>query len=220
MAIPGVANVAIWGERDRQIQVLIDPDRLFANGVTADEVVNAARGGAEIGGGGFIDTPNQRLAVSHISGVKSPGDLSNVPVTFRNGTPLRLGDVAELTEGYPPPIGDAIINDEPGIMLSPLAEVVERFGLGYTFSRCDTAALARVLAEAAAPKRDLHEMGERARAFARTNFTWTGYAECALHLFESATDLVREPVVPDAVMSADATGRHAHAVVTRAAAHL
>jgi CzcA family heavy metal efflux pump len=127
MAIPGVANVAIWGERDRQIQVLIDPGRLFANGVTANEVVNAAREGAEIGGGGFIDTPNQRLAVSHISGVKTPEDLSAVPVAVRNGTPIRLGDVAELTEGYPPPIGDAIINDEPGILL-----IVEKQPWGNT----------------------------------------------------------------------------------------
>ena len=127
MAIPGVANVAIWGERDRQIQVLIDPGRLFANGVTADEVVNAAREGAEIGGGGFIDTPNQRFAVSHIAGVKGPEDLSSVPVAVRDGTPIRLGDVAELTEGYPPPIGDAIINDEPGIML-----IVEKQPWGNT----------------------------------------------------------------------------------------
>lgn len=127
MSIPGVANVAIWGERDRQIQVLIDPGRLFANGVTANEVVNAAREGSEIGGGGFIDTPNQRLAVSHIAGVKAPEDLSHVPVALRNGTPIRLGDVSELTEGYPPPIGDAIINDVPGIML-----IVEKQPWGNT----------------------------------------------------------------------------------------
>ena len=30
MAVPGVANVAIWGQRDRQLQVLVDPDRLAA----------------------------------------------------------------------------------------------------------------------------------------------------------------------------------------------
>ena len=34
MAVRGVANVAIWGQRDRQLQVLVDPDRLRANGVT------------------------------------------------------------------------------------------------------------------------------------------------------------------------------------------
>ncbi len=127
MAVPGVANVAIWGERDRQIQVLIDPGRLFANGVTANEVVNAAIEGSEIGGGGFIDTPNQRLAVSHIAGVKTPEDLSNVPVVVRNGTPIMLGDVAELVEGFPAPIGDAIINDGPGLLL-----IVEKQPWGNT----------------------------------------------------------------------------------------
>jgi CzcA family heavy metal efflux pump len=127
MAVPGVANVAIWGERDRQIQVLIDPDNLFANGVTANEVVNAAREGSEIGGGGFIDTPNQRLAVSHIAGVKTPEDLSNVPVAIHNGIPIMLGDVAELVEGFPAPIGDAIINDGPGLLL-----IVEKQPWGNT----------------------------------------------------------------------------------------
>jgi Cu/Ag efflux pump CusA len=38
MAIPGVANVAIWGQRDRQFQVMVDPDRLRLNGVTLDAV--------------------------------------------------------------------------------------------------------------------------------------------------------------------------------------
>ena len=33
MAVPGVANVAVWGQRDRQLQVLVDPDRLRASGV-------------------------------------------------------------------------------------------------------------------------------------------------------------------------------------------
>ena len=44
MAVPGVANVAIWGQRDRQFQVLVDPDRLRAHGVTLDAVV---RGGGD-----------------------------------------------------------------------------------------------------------------------------------------------------------------------------
>ncbi len=43
MAIPGVANVAIWGQRDRQLQVLVDPDRLRANGVTLQDVVTSTR---------------------------------------------------------------------------------------------------------------------------------------------------------------------------------
>jgi CzcA family heavy metal efflux pump len=117
MAIPGVANVSIWGERDRQIQVLIDPYKLYAHRITTGDVVKAAAEGAEIGGGGFVDSQNQRLAVTYSAGVKKPSDLSNVPVAIRDGMPIKLGDVAELVEGYPPPIGDAIINDGPGLLL-------------------------------------------------------------------------------------------------------
>ncbi|GJQ59500.1 MAG: efflux RND transporter permease subunit [Candidatus Scalindua sp. AMX11] len=127
MAIPGVANVAIWGQRDRQIQVLIDPDNLHTHGITASDVVSSVRDATAIGGGGFIDTPNQRLAVSHILSLKSPEDLSSVPVAFRNGVALTLGDVAELRVGFPPPIGDAVINDGPGLLL-----IVEKEPWGNT----------------------------------------------------------------------------------------
>lgn len=127
MAIPGVANVAIWGERDRQIQVLVDPYHLYAHEVTLSDVVRATQEAVQIGGGGFIDTPNQRLAVAHTLSIKKPEDLIHVPVAFRNGAPLKLGNLAELTEGFPPPIGDAIINDGPGLLL-----IVEKQPWGNT----------------------------------------------------------------------------------------
>ena len=117
MAIPGVANVAIWGDYDKQFQVLVDPDRLRAHGITLNTVMLAVGNSVDPISGGFIDTPNQRLAIRHASSVKSPEDLMNTVVTHRNGAPLLLGDVAEVKIGSPPPIGDAIINDVPGILL-------------------------------------------------------------------------------------------------------
>lgn len=117
MSIAGVANVAIWGQRDRQLQVLVDPDRLRAHNVTLGRVQQAARDAVELAGGGYLDTPNQRLAVSHISPIATAEDLAQVVVAFRYGAALRLGDVARVTEGFPAPIGDAIINDGPGLLL-------------------------------------------------------------------------------------------------------
>lgn len=127
MAIPGVANVAIWGQRDQQIQVLVDPIQLHTHGVTANDVVRAVQQAAAISGGGFIDMPNQRLAVTHVSFIKSPADLVQVPVAIRNGVPLKLGELADLTVGSPPPIGNAVINDGPGILL-----IVEKQPWGNT----------------------------------------------------------------------------------------
>ena len=127
MGVSGVANVAIWGQRDRQYQVLVDPERLRAHNITLADVERAAGDAATVAGGGFVDTPNQRLPVRHVSTVVSPEDLARSIVAFRNGAPLRLGDVAKVREGFPPPIGDAIINDVPGLLL-----IVEKQPTGNT----------------------------------------------------------------------------------------
>jgi len=141
MAVPGVANVAIWGERDRQLQVIVDPNRLHNHNVTLDAVIKATKDAVTPETGGFIDTPNQRLSVTNMQAVTAPRDLAQVPVaTSRNaaasGTtnattsfapPLQLGNVAEVREGFPPPIGDAVINDKPGLLL-----IVEKQPQGNT----------------------------------------------------------------------------------------
>lgn len=128
MAIPGVANVAIWGQRDRQLQVLVDPDRLQANEVSLNDVMRAVGDAVAVNGGGSIDTPNQRIAVSHISTVQTPEDLSKAIVVFRDGVPLMIGDVGDVVEDYPMPIGDAVVNGESGLLL-----IVEKQPWGNTF---------------------------------------------------------------------------------------
>ena len=80
MAIPGVANVAIWGQRDRQLQVLVDPDRLRANNLTLTDVVTAAREGTAVAAGGYLETPQQRLAIAHFPAVSTPNDLRQIIV--------------------------------------------------------------------------------------------------------------------------------------------
>ena len=133
LRVPGVANVAIWGERLKMLTVQVEPERLRAHGVTLDEVMEVtadslAAGllfysdGARIGTGGFIDTPNQRLQIRHTSPVVSPEVMAQVPVKVQDGAPLLLGDVANVSYEHQPMIGDAIINDEIGLLL-----IVEKF---------------------------------------------------------------------------------------------
>jgi CzcA family heavy metal efflux pump len=129
MAIPGVANVAVWGGRPRQLQVEVDPDRLAANGVTLDAVVRAASEASAVAAGGFVDTPNQRFAVRQTSLPDDPEALAGALLELRGGGALRLGDVADVHEGSPPPIGDAIVNDEPGLLL-----VIEKHPWGNTLA--------------------------------------------------------------------------------------
>ena len=130
LGVPGVANVAVWGNRERQLQVQVDPELLQANGVSLDQVISTTGDSLWVstlsflkasvpGTGGWIDTSTQRLGIRHVLPISSPEDLANIPV---DGTTLRLGDVAEVVEGHPPIIGDAFINNDLGLLL-----VVEKF---------------------------------------------------------------------------------------------
>jgi CzcA family heavy metal efflux pump len=117
MAIAGVANVAIWGEKNPQLQVVVDPDRLRANNITLDQVLQTVRDSTVPGAGGFVDTANQRLAIRQIPPVYTPEELGDVVITYRNGLPLQIHDVATVVIDHAPPIGDAIINSQPGLLL-------------------------------------------------------------------------------------------------------
>ncbi|MEY4576496.1 MAG: hypothetical protein RL701_1199 [Pseudomonadota bacterium] len=115
LSIRGVANVAIWGERDRQLQVKVDPERLAAQGIGMERVVGAVRAAVTPHAGGFIDSPNQRLPVIHPALVQNAADLARVPLTFAN--PLSLGQVADVSEGHPPAIGDGLVTQGRGVLL-------------------------------------------------------------------------------------------------------
>lgn len=117
MAVPGVANVAMWGARDRQLQVQVDPAKLAAANLTLADVQRAAGDAVVVAGGGFVDTPNQRLAVRQVAGIAAAPDLARAVIRSVGGAPIRIGDVAHVTDGFAQPIGDAIIDGRPGLLL-------------------------------------------------------------------------------------------------------
>ncbi|MGH3328993.1 MAG: efflux RND transporter permease subunit [Streptomycetales bacterium] len=138
LRVPGVANVAIWGERLQMLQVQTDPERMRAHDVTLDQVMQTTSdavdagllqysNGALIGTGGFIDTPNQRLGIRHVQPIVSPNTLAQVPITTDDGRHVQLRDVADVVEDHQPLVGDAVINDGPGLML-----IVEKLPWGNT----------------------------------------------------------------------------------------
>jgi Cu/Ag efflux pump CusA len=141
LGVEGVANVSIWGFRDRQLQVLVDPEGLREAGITLQQVISATGNSlwfspltfleaSTPGTAGFIDTPNQRFGIRHELPIKSADDLAQIPIerddgngVIVDGEPMRLGDVATLVEDHQPLIGDAVFPDgEAGLML-----VVEKF---------------------------------------------------------------------------------------------
>jgi CzcA family heavy metal efflux pump len=128
LRVPGVANVAIWNERLQMMTVQAEPDKLAAQRVSINQVMEATAdavdsgllkfsSGAVIGTGGTIETPNQRLSVRNVLPIVTPADLAQVPLGQSGAHPVRLGDVATIKEDHQPLIGSAVINGGPGILL-------------------------------------------------------------------------------------------------------
>jgi CzcA family heavy metal efflux pump len=144
LRVPGVANVAIWGERIEMLQVNVVPELMKKHNVTMNEVMEATAevldvglfqysDGHYVGKGGFVDTPNQRLQVRHVLPIAkdyqhiTTKELAEMPLTVRNGKQLLLKDVAEVVMGHQPMVGEGIVNDGIGLLL-----IVEKFPWGNT----------------------------------------------------------------------------------------
>lgn len=133
MSIPGVAQVSIFGQRDRQLQVQVDTARLEQHNITLNQLIDTTGNALWVsplsfveastpGTGGFVETPNQRLGVQHISPINNADQLAGVAVEGVSGPPVRLGDVTTVVEDHPNLLGDATDAGRAGLML-----VVERF---------------------------------------------------------------------------------------------
>jgi Cu/Ag efflux pump CusA len=122
LSVPGVANVAIWGQRERQLQVQVDPQKLADKNVRLEQVISSAGNALWVspltfleastpGTGGFIDTPQQRLGIQHNLPIIKPSDLGEIAIDDApEGSGLKLGDVATVVEDHQPLIGDAIVD--------------------------------------------------------------------------------------------------------------
>jgi CzcA family heavy metal efflux pump len=146
LRVPGVANVAIWGEQIEMLTVQVDPERMAGYDISLDEVLQVTSDaldvgliqhttGSDIGSGGFLETPNQRMPIFQVLPVVGAEDLAKVPINDRtkiDGSPVRLGDVADTVTDTWPMIGDAVVNDGEGLLL-----IVEKFPWANTVEVTD-----------------------------------------------------------------------------------
>jgi CzcA family heavy metal efflux pump len=133
MAVPGVANVATWGFRNKQVMIEADPKKMAANDVSLDTLMSAGAdaidsgelkftGAGAVGSLGTINVGNQQLDIYNVQPIHLARQMATVPLAVQNGKFVTIGDVADVTYGFPPLAGDAVINGGPGLMM-----VIEKF---------------------------------------------------------------------------------------------
>ena len=120
LAVPGVAKCSTYGGEVAQIQIQVHPDALIAHNLTLTDVLAAARASTGVAGAGFVETPNQRIILQTTGQLLTPDEIAQVPVatTTANAIPIRLRDIATVTYGPAPKVGDALIMGKPGVLLT------------------------------------------------------------------------------------------------------
>ena len=117
LAVPGVAEVNVFGGDVRQWQIQVDQSKLRQANLSLADIVSAARNATGMMGTGFVKTPNQHIIIQADAEPDTIADLGSLVVAYRDGQAIRLSDVARVVEGAAPSIGAAAINTVPGVFL-------------------------------------------------------------------------------------------------------
>ena len=99
MSVSNVAAVSIFGGQTREYQVQVDPDKLVAYGLTMAQVEQALANNNTNGGGSFIEQGQQAYNVRAVGLMQNTGDIGATVLTAKNGTPVRIRDVAVVAQG-------------------------------------------------------------------------------------------------------------------------
>ncbi|MFM7182056.1 MAG: efflux RND transporter permease subunit [Verrucomicrobiales bacterium] len=177
-AIPGVAEVLNMGGGVKQAQIQPDPWRMQANGVTIEELEQAARNAASNTTGGFIDNGPQEIMVRNLAMTTDLNELGRTIIKMSNGRPIAISDVAKVAWDTEPKRGEAAIDGFPGVTMS----VIKAPGF-------DTIALTEKIEEAIAALRPTLPAGVEATVLFRQR-----------DFIDSAVGNLKKAIIEGAVM--------------------
>ncbi len=123
MAVPGVADVNVFGGHIRELQIQLDPVKLQRYQLSMSEVIDAARAVGQPGsGGGFIENANQRFSLKVSDVMQTPEQLASLIVRRQPGKNIVLGDVAHIAYAPKPSFSAAQIMGQPGVVMMVIGQ--------------------------------------------------------------------------------------------------
>jgi len=124
LAVPGVADVGVFGGDVRSLQVQVHPDQLIRYGIGLNEVLAAARTATGVRGAGFMDTPNQRILFQTEGQSPTAAELARTVIVQHGAGVVTLGAIADVVDAPEPPVGAGAVQGKPGVVLN----VAEQYG--------------------------------------------------------------------------------------------
>ncbi len=117
-AIPGVLEVDVTGDREREIRVEFDPDRMAAYRLSFTEILSLVqRENVNVPGGSIVLGSGKYML--RIPGeFTDPSEIDNLVIVTRDNKPIYLKDVAVIRDTFEDPNSYARINDRPSVSLS------------------------------------------------------------------------------------------------------
>jgi heavy metal efflux system protein len=98
-AVPDIVDVASFGGPTREYQVRVDPNKLIAYGLNLTQVEQQLMSNNVNAGGSFVEAGLQQINVREVGLVRNVEDIENTVIVTKGGTPIRLKDVAEVSQG-------------------------------------------------------------------------------------------------------------------------
>jgi CzcA family heavy metal efflux pump len=119
LAIPGVSQVSAIGGELPEYQINVKQDRLALYGLTVQDVVEAARKAHSTASAGYLkDVDRAELPMRQAARVRSVRDIASTMVTMKDGLPITIGEVADVTLGGAPKRGTAANQGLPAVVLT------------------------------------------------------------------------------------------------------
>ncbi len=117
LAVTGVAQVVAYGGEQRQYQVLVEPAKLKAFNVSLQQVSEAVAAANVNAPGGYLITPDKETLIRGVGRIESIADLQQSAIASRQGTVVKIGDVADVKIGAGIKRGDGSFNGKKAVIV-------------------------------------------------------------------------------------------------------
>ncbi|WP_180127756.1 efflux RND transporter permease subunit [Rhodoferax sp. BLA1] len=116
--VRGVGSVTLVGGSKREINIYLNPQALEAYGITPDQVVNAVNGENQDYPAGTIRSLDQDRVIQIAARVQRPEDFGRIIITRKNGAPVRVDQVAKVSDGAQEVESLALYNGQRTLLLN------------------------------------------------------------------------------------------------------